>query len=97
MGVDCRIMLPGNVRLRDVMTVMAAAAGYEVKRNDFGNNNGWSARAEGVHQEPAMGITITTLVPTIRAIPYMLATCVKWPFGLIHSLSLKQYGRPKYL
>lgn len=55
MGVDCRIMLPGNVRIRDVMTVMAGAAGFEVKRRDFGNNPGWSAKAEGVEAKTPSG------------------------------------------
>ncbi len=29
MGVDCRIMLPGNVRIRDVMTVIGVAVGFQ--------------------------------------------------------------------
>lgn len=47
MGVDCRIMLPGNVRVRDVMAVMAVAVGFKPTRRDL-PGGGFYTKVEGV-------------------------------------------------
>ncbi len=49
MGVDARISLPGNVRLRTVIDVMAKLLGAPVKKEDLnsrGHPGAWYARAD---------------------------------------------------
>jgi hypothetical protein len=51
MGVDCRIRLPDNVRLRDVVSVLGVAVGYQPLRRDFSCSSGWSTEVDGVDTE----------------------------------------------
>ncbi len=49
MGVDCRIMLPSNVRLRDVGELLGILSGRKSEKQYFNNNSGWSVRVAGMH------------------------------------------------
>ena len=56
MGVDCRIMLPDRVRVRDVAEVMGALTGLPVGKRFFDKNNevqGWAAHVDGVIVRPS--------------------------------------------
>ncbi len=54
MGVDCRIMLPGNVRIRDVMSVIGVAVGFQPTRRSLGKT-GYCTDVKGVSAEQPVG------------------------------------------
>lgn len=54
MGVDMRVYLPANVRVRNVAGVMGAYAGCPVSKDFFRcGGGGWSAHADGVEVKSA--------------------------------------------
>ena len=51
MGVDCRIMLPPNVRLDDVQDVIAASVGVELVKTNLSGGKFWAVRQKSVKSE----------------------------------------------
>ena len=50
MGVDCKIILPANVRLKDVADVIGVAAGFKPEKSPLGSSHpdSWAVRVPGV-------------------------------------------------
>jgi hypothetical protein len=63
MGIDCRISLPANVRVRDVAKVIGRLAGLEAVRQNFGSGDGWVAQVKGVE-------ATTTSMPELAMIVF---------------------------
>lgn len=62
MGVSCRVLLPANVRIKDVVAVIAASAGYRPTRQDFGGRNqGWYTKVDGVTIKPQFDGSYATI------------------------------------